>query len=100
MTFAYDATGNLHTVKQMDWGHVTTTYDAANQIQHSEDASGRVTYTFDADGNQQIVEQPNGDRTTNVWDYENRLTATQKADGTNVTMTYTPDNRRVTREEV
>ena len=64
-----------------------------------ESLSGRVTCTFDADGNQQIVEQPNGDRTTNVWDYENRLTATQKADGTNVTMTYTPDNRRVTREE-
>jgi YD repeat-containing protein len=72
---------------------------AINCIQHSEDASGRVTYTFDADGNRQVVEQPNGDRTTNVWDYENRLTATQKAGGTNVTMTYTPDNRRVTREE-
>jgi YD repeat-containing protein len=59
-TYTYDPAGN-RTVKNVDTARTTTTYDTANQIDHSINASGRTTYTFDANGNQQIVEEPSGD---------------------------------------
>ncbi|MEQ9586382.1 MAG: RHS repeat-associated core domain-containing protein, partial [Parvibaculaceae bacterium] len=97
-TFVYDPVGNRLVLNE-DGARTTTIFDAANQIEHSDAAAGRTTYTFDADGNQQIVEEPNNDRTTNVWDYENRLTAVQLPTGTNVTMTYLPENLRVTSDD-
>ena len=97
-TFVYDAVGNRLVLNE-DGTRTTTSYDAASQIDVSEAAAGRTTYTFDADGNQQIVEQPSSDRTTNVWDYENRLTNTVLPNAARCTLSYQPDNLRVTSDD-
>ncbi|MEQ9586804.1 MAG: RHS repeat-associated core domain-containing protein, partial [Parvibaculaceae bacterium] len=94
-TFVYDSVGNRLILNE-DGNRTTTVFDAVNQIEHSEAAAGRTTYTFDADGNQQVVEQPDNYRTTNVWDYENRLMNVVLPDGTRSTITYQPNNLRVT----
>ncbi len=97
-TFTYDNRGN-RILKNLDGQRTTSTYDAANQLKYSEDASGRTTYTFDADGNQHVVQAPSGDRTTNVWDYENKLVGVQHPAGSRETMAYDPDGKRVMLEE-
>ncbi|MEQ9586379.1 MAG: RHS repeat-associated core domain-containing protein [Parvibaculaceae bacterium] len=97
-TFVYDPVGN-RLVLNNDGTRTTSTFDAVNQIEHSEATAGRTTYTFDTDGNQQIVEAPSGNRTTNVWDFENRLTNVTLPDATRSSMTYQPDNLRVTSDD-
>ena len=55
-------------------GNPTTyTYDIANQLKTSADASGTTNYVFDANGNQRTTQSPVGQRTTNSWGYENEL---------------------------
>jgi YD repeat-containing protein len=97
-SYTYDPAGN-RLLKIHDGARTTFSYDAANQIRWSEDASGRTTYSFDEDGNQKVVEAPNGDRTTNTWDGENRITSVQQPDGTRNTMAYEPGGLRVKLEE-
>ena len=94
----YDNRGN-RTLKNLDGQRTTSTYDDANQLQWSQDASGRTTYTFDADGNQHVVLSPSGDRVTNLWDYENRLIGVLHPDGSRETMDYDPDGKRVMLQE-
>ena len=94
-TFVYDPVGNRLVLNE-DGIRTTTVFDGASQIEYSESAAGRTTYTFDTDGNQQIVEQPDNNRTTSVWDYENRMTSVILSDKTRSTMTYQPNNLRVT----
>ena len=76
----------------------TCTYDAANQLQTAQNASGVTTYTFDPNGNQQVVVEPTANRTTWTWDYENQPTLVQLPTGVRVTMAYHADNRRVKKE--
>ncbi len=97
-TYVYDNRGN-RTLKNLDGQRTTSTYDAANQLAWSQDASGRTTYTFDADGNQQVVLSPGGDRVTNLWDYENKLIGVQHPAGSRETMAYDPDGKRVMLQE-
>ncbi len=94
----YDNRGN-RTLKNLDGQRTTSSYDDANQLRWSQDASGRTTYTFDADGNQQVVLSPSGDRVTNLWDYENKLIGVQHPTGSRETMAYDPDGKRVMLEE-
>lgn len=47
----------------------TYTYDAANELRTSVDASGTTTFTDDASGNQRTIETPAGDLTTHTWDF-------------------------------
>ena len=94
----YDNRGN-RILKNLDGQRTTSSYDAANQLAWSQDASGRTTYTFDADGNQQVVLSPSGDRVTNLWDYENKLVGVQHPAGSRETMAYDPDGKRVMLQE-
>ncbi len=72
----------------------TSIYDAANQLQWSEDNAGLTTYTYDANGNQTSVQSPSEERTTYLWDYENRLAVLQQADDSLITYTYDPANQQ------
>ncbi len=96
-TYVYDSVGN-RLVKNADAVRITTVYDASNQIQFSQDGSGRTTYVFDPNGNQQLVREPSGNRTTTTWDYENQPTLYCLTSGDRVTMAYNADNRRVRKE--
>ena len=97
-TFTYDATGN-RSVKNADGALTTSTYNVANQLQTSQDASGSTTYTFDADGNQKIVQEPNGDLTTNTWDFENHNVKIELPTSVVNTFTYNPDGQRTEKKD-
>ncbi|MCA9177978.1 MAG: hypothetical protein KDB14_26120 [Planctomycetales bacterium] len=83
----------------VDRASTTYTYDDANRLEASEDASGTTAYSFDANGNQQVVEAPDGGRTTYGWDYENQMVLTVLPTGARVTSQYNASNRRVYTEE-
>ena len=85
------------TLKTADGSLTTSTYDAANQLHTAVDATGTRTFTFDASGNQQIVDELSG-RTTNTWDFENQNTLVVLPSGSRVTMTYTADFLRYSKE--
>jgi YD repeat-containing protein len=93
-TFVYDPLGN-RLLKNETGVRTTSSYDAANQLERSEEVSGLTTYTFDSNGNQHEVTAPSGSRTTYQWDYENQLTEIRRESGTPVTMVYNADLRRV-----
>ena len=71
----------------------TSTYDAANQLQRSENNAGLTTYTYDANGNQRSIETPSSDITTHTWTYENQLRSLENPLGEITTYAYSPVNR-------
>ena len=96
--FSYDSTGN-RLVKNENGARTTSTYDVANQLQTSLDASGTTNYSYDNNGNQKLVVTPTGDRTTTMWNYENRTTSVELPTGVRNTMSYEPDGLRIKLEE-
>lgn len=97
-TFVYDPLGN-RLLKNETGARTTSSYDVANQLERSEDASGVTTYTFDRNGNQHESTDPSGARTTYQWDYENQLIQIRNPDASRVTMSYNADFRRVQKIE-
>ena len=59
--------------KTSSGNRTTYTYDIANQLKTSADASGSTNYVFDANGNQGITQSPVGQRTTNSWGVRERI---------------------------
>jgi len=76
VTSTCDAAGNLETVTDA-LGKVTTySYDAANRPTSVVDAvSGTTIYAYDANGNRTSVANPRGKTTTYVYDALNRVTS-------------------------
>ncbi|MCA9178154.1 MAG: hypothetical protein KDB14_27005, partial [Planctomycetales bacterium] len=82
----YDAAEN-RLFLTVDGASTTYTYDAANQLEASEDSTGVTNYTFDANGNQHVVEAPDGTKATHGWDCENQTVLTELPAGVKVTAT-------------
>ena len=91
--FSYDAAAN-RLEKTSSGNRTTYTYDIANQLKTSADASGTTNYVFDANGNQRITQSPVGQRTTNSWGYENELRGVALPTGLSITYTYNADGVR------
>jgi RHS repeat-associated protein len=73
---AYDAGGDLLTLKSSNAGGAsdTYTYDQLNRLGAVTDASGATTYSYDAVGNLQNFTYPNGVTHAYSYDTLNRLT--------------------------
>ena len=70
-------------------------YDAANQLETSQDSTGTTTYQYGPAGNLQVTVAPPNQRTTNTWDGENRRTRVQLPGGVVDTSVYNGDGQRV-----
>jgi YD repeat-containing protein len=98
-TYTYDAVGNRLTQKKQTGALTTYTYDGADQLSTSQDATGTTNYSYDAAGNQTVAVTPTGQRTTSTWSNRNQRIKVQRPDNTITTMTYRFDDLRYKREE-
>ena len=102
ISYTYDAVGNrLTKTDNLASETTTSTYDAANQLETSVDASGTTDYTYDEAGNLTTITDPSSNVTSYTWDEENRRTKVELASPSTevVTSTYNGDGLRVKRED-